>query len=950
MKNMKLFVWSFLFLLFWSVTGQTRQITEKGKSNLDPKVRYGKLDNGFTYYLRHNETPANEVVLHFVVKAGFFQEEEDQLEYAHLMEHMGSFGTKHVPNVKDYFFSKGNRHAGTRDDHTYYTVDFLVRNREVLDTALEYFHDLTNDINLDQSLVDVQRGAILGEMRSISPHRQWMMHQLLVQVLQNTRVKPRDPARTKASIENFDRKAFLRYYSDWYRPDLEAAIIVGNLDMDSLETEIRIKFADLHLPQYPRDAQARVEENIIRLTGENSYSQVLDTVDLQLRLHIESKRLQGDYNPQGKADLKKILLDELYQMIASERSARLRQNFHPPFAHFSPNDYPALTNQLSLSGMEVKLETEASGSVERKLMNALISWKVIHTGFTLVDLNNAKDRLIQDLSEGDNQKSEYLARSYEKHFIRNAMAPSPEKNNKLFSELLEQIDLKDIQNFARESGSLYKNTDFIFFSGPEKAVPDAKTIKALVAKVDTMKLKRLAKKRKIVTSLEDVVRMPIEDGPILDQSENSIGISTIALRNGIKLILKPTYSRVDFRSNTVFIDAFREGTLPIHNQNDYLNAVVAPEAIQFSGAGPYDKFDLEEFSRAKGLKLRFSANKQDQTIHGESNVADVNELLNLLYLYTTQPREDLEAFEAWRAMKEDQLKNEVRSSGFFYAKTIDSQWYPQIPVFKPEDLQRISKKSIYDAFNKYYSGFDDYTFIVTGDFDKENLLPVLVEKLAAFPTRKTSLKREKSKLSFPLKKMNKTIEYPGIDHAYVNLYFPVAAPTDVKTTAILELLAKALGSRTWDRLRAGSYEPSSGGWWIDRDNGIFIFMIQFDSALTNTQHMISMARKEFCELKEKGVSEEWLKQAASAEKENFGKNLESYGYLNFWPDYLCKTLELGEDPKKKVLEYEAYLDHFISLKEVNAAAKRYLSEENLQQFVLLPPGQKIKKGGFKETN
>lgn len=941
----KIFLGSLLFLLFWSATSQTNQdFSVNDKLKLDPKVHYGKLDNGFTYYIRHNESPANDIILHFLVKAGFDNEAEDQLEYAHLLEHIGASHTKSLPDVSKFFLSHGGiSNAATTGGFTRYEVKIPTGDKEALDTALRFFHELTRDINTEQSLIDLQRGAVLGEMRTSSPHRFWMRQKIIGQLLKGTGEKIYDRPKHKRSIQNFNRDAFLRFYDHWYQPDLEAAVIVGNIDADSIETKIKTLFSDLKSSQNPENSIHYANKNRIHLSGVNTHTSIPDTVNENLRFFIVKKRLKSWSPPTINADFKKMILNQLYMDITIQRSNQLQQQYNPPYLHYYPDTYSAFIDPFSAEIMKVNCNKETSESLEETLKSAFVAWRQIHETFTTSELKIAKTRLLQKFSKEDFEKSENITRDYEKNFLANGAAPSPQAKYNLLVKLLEQIDIKDIQNLARENGSLDRDTNFIVFSGPEKDIPENSLIEEIISKVKKMNVDTLRIKREKVPSLEDVISLRASKDPVICQKENSIGVSTLELRNGIRLVLKPTSSRLESRRNTVFIDAFREGYLPIQNREDYLKVSVAPEVIQYCGAGPFDKFDLENFSSRKDFKLKFGTVKQNQFIHGEAKVANVDELLNLLYLYTTEPRKDPEAFKAWKVEKMHQLQNEERTSGFFYMDTLKSIWYPKIPVLKPQDLELFSLNGIYDAFQEYYSDFTNYTFIVTGDFDKAKILPGLIKKLDAFPTGDQRPRAKKFDHDFPLKKMNMIIEYPKIDHAYVSLYFPVVASTDVKTQAILQLLEEALGDHLWKPLRAGSYAPVIEGKWMDREKGIYAFHVQFDSALDNKENMIKTVREELFRFRKKGVDQQWLDQAISEEKKRFGKNLESYGYFNFWADHLLETMGTGEDPAEKVLKYETYLDHFISLKEVNAAAKRYIIDNDFQQFILIPQGAKERK-------
>ncbi len=257
-----------------------------------------------------------------------------------------------------------------------------------------------------------------------------------------------------------------------------------------------------------------------------------------------------------------------------------------------------------------------------------------------------------------------------------------------------------------------------------------------------------------------------------------------------------------------------------------------------------------------------------------------------------------------------------------------------------QDLEKLTEEDVISASKKWFNNFSDYTFIITGDFKKNELIPRLVQKLSNFPVRSKALPERTTDYDFPLKKMNDTLYFNNIDQAFVNLYYPVKASRDLKTQIELRLLSRALGDRIRKRLRDGCYAPIGNGDWLDANNGIFAFTIQFNSELGNEEQMIGYAREEFLALKEKGVEREWLEKNIAKEVKGFEGRFYSFGYSNFWPEYLQSKLVNGENYVENILQYGTLLEHFISLEDINTAAKRYLTDENMQQFLSLPERNK----------
>lgn len=272
----------------------------------------------------------------------------------------------------------------------------------------------------------------------------------------------------------------------------------------------------------------------------------------------------------------------------------------------------------------------------------------------------------------------------------------------------------------------------------------------------------------------------------------------------------------------------------------------------------------------------------------------------------------------------------------FINREIEGRWYPNIPQLKLEDLETLTRKRILSASNEWFSDLGGYTFIFTGDFQTDKLLPKIVRRLSVFDKEKPQRSSAISSFVYPLKKMDETIYLNNINQAYVNLFFPIKANKDIKTQIELRLISKALDERIFKRLRDGCYAPNAGGVWVDDRNGVYSFRIKFNSELGDEQTMSDYAVEEFNKLKEEGVSKEWLAIAIADELNNYEKGFNHFGYANFWPDYIQEKIKNEEKFSSEILQYGTMLEHFITLEDINTTARRCLTQENLQQFMMLP--------------
>ncbi len=939
MKFKLILLWALIFVSGPCQSQVSTGLQQNDSLPLDPAVRYGKLENGFTYYLRNTRSPENKVRFNLVVKAGWDHEEDDQREYAHLLEHMLAKETRSYPNLKTHFYQEGRtRHAFTKTHSTEYFATIPRNDPQVFDDGLQVLLDWAQGNEWKLKSIAVERGAVEGEMRTSNPYRDWKTRKLEWEVLETIGYNPLEPKKSLKNIKNFNPEAFYRYYNHWYRPDLQAAIIVGEINVDSLERVIKKRFGALKGPSNPPDPKKYLDEQRIHFDGKIHFSTVTDSLEDKINLEIIKVRPNYELHPKSQRDYKVMLLQQLYMNLLSKRAEKFNEQRDRPFSYFWANYRSGLIagEKINATQMRLELDSNYGTKLKSEFLKGIKAWKQMHLELDQRELeevktellsNYRKPKIIQDFSE-----------RLQEHFVHGKAAPNPEVEEKIIKDLLKKVSVRELQIFVKEKGRLDKDTHFVFFKGKNTELPSYDVFNQWIKEVDTMQVEPLKTPVPPVESLEDVVEiascLTSED---ITVKKNLIGVSTVELPHGIKLVLKPTSPAMELYKNTVFIRGFRSSNIPINNEEAYLAAQAAPEVIPYNGAGPYSKFEIERFLNNKEMSLQLQLEKDNQLIYSKSKRDDLGELLNLLYLYLSHTKVDPEAFDAWKTNKRNELQGKgIRGSAEFIMDKIMPMWYSEVPVLQLDDLEKLDPEQVYSAKQHWFSSIENYTFIITGDFETENLLPVLIEKLSGFPTKKVHSPVFKKSFDFPLKKMNEKLEYKNIDAAYVRLFFPVEVSKDIKTQIELRLLSRALKKRIWDRLRQGSYAPIGTGGWLDKENGIYAMWIDFDSTLGDEEKMITWALEEFRNLKKYGVEKEWLENAINEEIRRYESGFGNFHYYDFWGDYLQQKLDNEENPEEEVLQYGTILEHFINLEDINTAAKNYLNEDHLQQFIGYP--------------
>ena len=917
----------FLTCCALSAIGQ-QEISAQDSNNLklDQAVRYGRLENGFTYYIRHNNEPKNEIYLQMVIKAGTFHEDSLQTEYAHLLEHMVMTRTLHFPELKKHIqYLGGYSNASTAGLYTYYWARFSSENKNLQSDGLQILRDWSQGIDLNLTSIDVQRGAVLGELRTDNPYREWLSKVTETAIEQSSGFYRKNKEASAANIRNFNKDAFIRFFKEWYRPDLEAAIIVGDINVDSVEIEIKRLFADLKIPKVPKDADLSVKEHTIKLDGSNQYIFHVDTINPKRRLQIITKRPYPGYRPKTRDNFKNLLVQKVYQEILLARVDHLQQ-YRPLFTLAPSHQYAS--HQLYTMKISMNFREATLPKMKLEFMKSIAAFRSINSGFLEDELKNAKEMVRKTYSSNKHRDSEKLAKKYMHHFVLGSAAPAPELEKQLIHKLLDEINLSDLHKAAINYGDLSSNTNFLFFAGPDTVVPDSAMIQNWLSDVLTMEVKPFTPKPSISTLL-DPIELPVSSpNAVKSNTKNQIDVTKVEFTNGIKLLLKPAGN-----SNFIKIHASRPNNVPLDNRLEYLAAALAPRAIQFAGVGSYSKFQLSEFTGDMDVQMIQKLEKDEQVIIGRSKSDRIEDFLQLLYLYTKQPRVDKVAFQVWKEREQMLIKRRHPNRNLFFTSAIDKIRFPEVHQPTIEDLNSLSMKSIYDAYHRWYTDLGGYTFVITGDFNVEELLPLLMKYLSVLPEGSSRDSIAGEGFAIPLKKINEIKHIENSSEADVFLYFPVIASTDTKTKILVSLLSNALNSRIKNRLRKGSYSPGAKGDLVDFKNGIYNFQIRFDAELGEHERLTRWALEEFRELRKNGVKKDWFTKNLNKRISNSDTR---FNNSTFWYNYLSKKGRSGENMVTEILEYETFLKHFIKLEDLNKAAKELLCEKYLQKFIFLP--------------
>ena len=621
---------------------------------VDSNVKIGKLKNGLTYYIRKNSKPEKRVEMRLVVNAGSVLEDDDQQGLAHFVEHMCFNGTKNFEKNEliKYLESLGVQfgpeiNAYTSFDETVYMLTLPSDSDLIVNTGFQVMEDWAHNVTFDSTEIDKERGVIMEEWRLGQGASQRMLDKNLPVILKDSKYAKRLPIGKKEIIENAPYSAIRRFYHDWYRPNLMAFIVVGDIDVKEMETKITEHFSRLI---NPKDMRERVNYKIPAqqqtfVTVATDKETPLTTVSIYNKTDAPVFRTYGDY--------RKDIEFKLFTGMLNVRLGELKELPNPPFINaacyygsFLARDKDAYVSGALVS--ETGIETGLKTLLEE-------NQRVKQHGFTDTELERYKKILLNNyekaFKERDKTESSKYASEYTRNFLQKEPIPGIEFEFEFVKNQLPVIQLKDMNDLANK---LISDKDrVIVVNAPEKSdviIPPADSLLELANQTSHINMEPYVDKM----AGNDLMAVKPEKGRILFTKKlNDFGAVELKLSNGAKVVLKPT----DFKNDEILMRAISPGGQSLVSENDIMSAKNASSIINESGIADYSKTDLQKFMAGKSVSVSSSINLYTEGLSGSAAPKDIETMFQLMYLYFTNPRKDSTAFTSYITKQKALYKN-----------------------------------------------------------------------------------------------------------------------------------------------------------------------------------------------------------------------------------------------------------------------------------------------------
>lgn len=709
---------------------------------VDARVRIGKLDNGLTYYIRHNEEPKGQANFYIAQKVGSILEDDSQRGLAHFLEHMCFNGTEKFPGngVVKYCEKIGVKfgadlNAYTSIDETVYNIDNVpvATTPSAIDSCLWILHDWADGLLLEGDDIDHERGVIHEEWRSRlgGSATSRMYEKILPEIYPNNRYGQRMPIGVMEVVDNFPYQAIRDYYEKWYRPDQQGIVVVGDIDVDQVEAKIKEIFSPIAMPANAAERYyIPVEDNqapIVSIATDKEQPYALNYIFIKHDAYPDS--LKGDLNY-----LVYNYLNELAGNILSERISDLSQQANPPFiqGYIYDGGFFFAKTKGSFNGVVVTDENGVEKGITTIYREMLRS---IRHGFTAGEYERAKANLLSDLekryNERDKVKSQNYCKEYVRHFIDNEPIPGIEQEYALAQAIIPKIPLEVVNQYMKElvgEGNLV-----VACMLPEKegvVYPTKDELVSALNKVAAEDIAALEDK----SSNEPLIKKMPKAGKVVKNENAQFGYKKLSLSNGAVVYFKNT----DFKADEIMMHAFSEGGTSLYGDKDVANLKVIDDVMGIGGFGNFNLTELTKALAGKHVRISPAINTYSETLDATTTPKDMETMLQLNYLYFTAQRSDNDAFQSWKTKEAAMLVNAATNPMKYLRDTIRKEVYPDLARLQSltlEELDQVNYARCLQICKERFANAADFTFIFTGNIEESTFIPLVEKYIASLPAK-----------------------------------------------------------------------------------------------------------------------------------------------------------------------------------------------------------------------
>jgi zinc protease len=904
---------------------------------VDPEVVVGTLPNGLRYYVRANGKPGHRAELRLVVKAGSVLEDDGQQGVAHFVEHMEFEGTRHFPrqSLLDFLSSLGlsigpDANAATSYDDTQYTLRVPTDVPGVLDRALLVLEDWAEGASFDQSGIDHERGIVLSERRMYLGAGERTQDKIRRVQLEGSRYADRPPIGDPDVVGSVQRDQLTRFYHDWYRPDLMAVIVVGDVDREAVAAMIKAHFSALSSPspERPRPAFDVPEHAGTR------YAVVTDKETTATGVQITDLRPARNQGSVG--GYREIILDQLFADMLSARLEERSQSTNPPFLRPAANRalFPAPRTRD-----EAVLEALVATDGVARGLDALVTelQRVVRFGFTATELARAKQSMMlgyeRGVTESPDRESASRADEYTRNFLEGEALPTIWQELAFHRRFVPGITLDEVNALA---GDWFPDRNrLVIVSAPEAAgvvLPDQAQLAAVVESASAQRLEPY---------VDDAAGQSLMDAPpprgtiVKTTVRPEAGITEWTLSNGATVVLKPTTLKED----QILFRAVAPGGTSLASDADFIPARVADAVVPAGGVGRFGAVTLDKILAGKAIAVTPFIDEVDEGMGGGSTPQDLETMFQLLYLRFTQPRADPTAFAAMASQARGLLANQMASPERVFYQTLTATLSGNSPRRQPETSATVDQWDLDKSLAFYKARFADasnFTFVFVGSFTIDAIKPLVETYVASLPATHAHETWRDLAITPPRGVVERTIEKGIAPRSEVAIVLSGPFMYDDAHWLALRTMTLVLQSRLVDTIRqelGGTYSITATPDRQKFPRPEYRIRIDWTSDPARTATLAQRVFDEIAFVRRTPLSQDQVVRIRSALLREFEANSQDNGYLL---NQISRHYEDGDAASVGAVATMPERIAALTGDAIQQAAQTYLDTDNFVKVTLMP--------------
>ncbi len=910
----------------------------------DPAVRRGVLKSGLSYYVRHNARPKGQADFYILSDVGAIQEDDDQQGLAHFLEHMAFNGTKNMPDkeIINYLESIGvkfgaNLNAATSWDYTIYMMKDLPTQRpNTIDSALLILHDWAGFIEPKNEEIDKERGVIKEELRTRDGASWRSMLSLIAALGRGTKYEHRNLIGSLEGLDSFEAESLVRFYHDWYTPDHQAIIIVGDVDVDYVESQIKSRFKDL-----PAAARSAPKKEVIEVA-----SNAEPLVNIYSDKEMQYSMVQYFIRRKALANKEASRVDAARKNI-EEAFVTMMQNSRIDEVVMSP-DATIVSGGMSLGRVGVIPTMEATvyaaqspeGGIREALQEVVTQMeRTRRYGFQSGEFERAREDLMSSVRSSYLNRNDRTNNSFINRYVNNyrfgEAIPSAEMEWQIDSTLIASMSLDEVNR--RVSRLFSDDNHVVSVVLPDKEGLLIPTEELLLETIETIRNGDVGQYEDSVSSdrlLSDTDRLFGAD--VVEESTNSdFGTTEWQLANGATIVVRPSTLKAD----EVILNGYSAGGRSVLDDEQYLSGLMLSSLMSNSGIGEYSAVELTKVLSGKMAGLSTYVSEHSHGVRGRSTPADIETLLQLLYLNFAAPRFSDSDFETFRRRVRSNNENQATDPDYLAERRYAEVVYNGAKRKMPLSIEMIDSLRLADFVKTHqvlFSDVDNFRFTIVGNVDLEVLKPLVELYIGSLKSDLTNEKMSERDLGVRAVKgivqdnFDVKMEQPKV--GVQMLYWGEGIDYSLRNSVIMSYFKAALDDLLLESVReelGGTYGVGVSMSIAKRPFEYYRVSLRYDTNEEQIDHMQDTIIKQLERIATEGVAKERMDKTREYLLKSFGNTKEhNSGWLGYINSLYVNDIDYLADYEKVILE--------ITSDDVRNIAQKILSDENRVEVIMHP--------------